>query len=231
MVKNIVAATLMTLFIGSVSDLSAQKRNKKPVFLDDIEVGFESSPVQSVAVNKIPKTKKEILAPVFTDRSAFFPDEAGTIEKATSIQLKYALLLDTDVEQVDNQPLFTLIDEWFGTPYRYGGSTKSGIDCSAFTQALYARVYGINLPRTAREQYKIAQPISRAELKEGDLLFFNTTGSTSHVGYYLQNNKFVHAASSGGVMISDLSDDYWVSRFAGVGRVQGVNTSAVFSQP
>jgi lipoprotein Spr len=92
---------------------------------------------------------------------AFFPDEAGTIEKATSIQLKYALLLDTDVEQVDNQPLFSLIDEWFGTPYRYGGSTKSGIDCSAFTQTLYCPGVRDKLTTHRPGQYKIAQPISR----------------------------------------------------------------------
>jgi lipoprotein Spr len=57
-------------------------------------------------------------------------------------------------------------------------------------------------------------------LREGDLLFYNTRGGISHVGIYLQNNKFVHAASSGGVMISDIFDPYWMKRFMGVGRVE-----------
>jgi lipoprotein Spr len=62
--------------------------------------------------------------------------------------------------------------------------------------------------------------ISRTELKEGDLIFFNTHGGISHVGVYLQNNKFVHASTSGGVMISDIFDEYWVRRFVGVGRLK-----------
>jgi lipoprotein Spr len=111
-----------------------------------------------------------------------------------------------------------LLDEWLGTRYRLGGTDKEGIDCSAFMQVLFTRLYGINLPRTAREQYTVSQKLSRAELKEGDLVFFNTIGGVSHVGMYLQNNKFVHA-SSGGVTISDLYEDYWLKKLIGVGRV------------
>jgi len=86
-------------------------------------------------------------------------------------------------------------------------------------QILFASVYGISLPRTAREQYKVTSRISRTELKEGDMVFFNTRGGVSHVGFYLQNNKFVHA-STGGVIISDLFDPYYLRRFVGVGRVE-----------
>jgi cell wall-associated NlpC family hydrolase len=91
---------------------------------------------------------------------------------------------------------------------------------------LFAGIYGIALPRTAREQYNNSQRISRTELKEGDLIFFNTTGGVSHVGMYLQNNKFVHASSSG-VTISDIFDEYWVRRFVGVGRVQDTQEAPV----
>ena len=97
---------------------------------------------------------------------------------------------------------------WYALPF--GGETKKGIDCSAFVQVMYAGLFGIAVPRTAREQYNATRRISRTEMKEGDLLFFNTRGGVSHVGIYLQNNKFVHAAASGGVMISDLYEDYWV---------------------
>jgi cell wall-associated NlpC family hydrolase len=127
---------------------------------------------------------------------------------------------------VKNMNLVSLIDEWMGTRYRLGGTSKSGIDCSAFMQVLFAGIYGIALPRTAREQYNISQRISRTDLKEGDLIFFNTTGGVSHVGMYLQNNKFVHASSSG-VTISDIFDEYWVRRFVGVGRVQDSQESPV----
>ena len=142
------------------------------------------------------------------------------IELATPLQVKYSVLLNTPVEDVTSIKMFQFIDEWYGTRYRLGGTTKKGIDCSAFSQYLFAAVYGLNLPRTAREQYKMTNRISRTDLTEGDLLFFNTRGGISHVGVYLQNNKFVHAASSEGVMISDVFDEYWVRRFIGVGRIK-----------
>jgi lipoprotein Spr len=115
--------------------------------------------------------------------------------------------------------MFEFIDSWYGTPYKLGGTSKAGIDCSAFTQFLFSAVYCISLPRTTKEQYSLTSRISRTELKEGDLIFFNTRGGVSHVGVYLQNNKFVHSSTSGGVMISDIFEEYWVKRFVGVGRL------------
>jgi lipoprotein Spr len=144
----------------------------------------------------------------------------SALENASPLQIKYSVLLNTPVEEVKDVKMFEFIDEWYGTKYRLGGDTKNGIDCSAFTQFLFAAVYGVTIPRTAREQYKMTNRISRTELKRGDLIFFNTIGGISHVGVYLQNNKFVHAAASGGVMISDIFDNYWVRRFVGVGRLK-----------
>ena len=134
--------------------------------------------------------------------------------------MKYAVLLSTPAEEVKNTKMFEFIDDWYGTPYRLGGTTKKGVDCSAFSQFLFASVYGFSIPRTAREQYNLTSRISRTELKEGDLIFFNTRGGVSHVGVYLQNNKFVHVSTSGGVVISDIFDEYWVRRFVGVGRLK-----------
>jgi lipoprotein Spr len=146
--------------------------------------------------------------------------ETAVIEAASATQLKFSILLNTEVEQVQNLALFSLIDEWYGTRYELGGSTKEGIDCSAFVQMIYSQLFQILMPRTAREQYSACRKISRTEVKQGDLLFFNTRGGVSHVGIYLQNNKFVHAASSGGVMISDVYEDYWVKHFVGAGRYE-----------
>ncbi|MFL5787835.1 MAG: C40 family peptidase, partial [Flavisolibacter sp.] len=190
-------------------------------FLDDIVMDIpKAEPVkktESIAAFSVKKMEESSVA-------------NGSLEKANSLQFKYAILLNMEVEQIQNLPLFRLIDEWMGTRYRLGGSTKSGIDCSAFMQVIFSALYGINLPRTAREQYHMAKRISRTELKEGDLVFFNTKGGVSHVGMYLQNNKFVHASSSG-VTISDLYDDYWVRKFIGVGRVETGQQLAMLSQP
>lgn len=137
------------------------------------------------------------------------------------LQFKYAILLDVPIEEIDDEKLFSFIESWYGTPYRYGGFTKEGVDCSGFTQALMSNIYQVNVPRISAEQYNQSKRISRKQLEEGDLVFFKTNGSSiSHVGVYLRNNKFVHASTSAGVMINDLSDDYYARRFAGSGRVR-----------
>jgi lipoprotein Spr len=150
------------------------------------------------------------------------------IERASVIQIKYALLLNTEVERIQNISLYQNIDDWYGTPYQLGGTTKNGIDCSAFVQTIFLSAFAVTLPRMAKDQYKVTRRISRTELKEGDLLFFNTRGGVSHVGIYLQNNKFVHASVSG-VMISDMFDPYYVKHFISAGRVTSMNNNSSVS--
>jgi hypothetical protein len=158
---------------------------------------------------------EETAAPTLT----VYGDRSAVVEMASPIQLKYAILLNTEVEQLQNKALLESVDEWYGTRYRLGGTTKSGIDCSAFVQASFLAAFGITLPRTAREQYKATKRISRTDLKEGDLVFFNTRGGVSHVGIYLQNNKFIHASTSQGVVVSDMFDAYYLKRYVGAGRM------------
>lgn len=143
------------------------------------------------------------------------------LETFSPMQFKYALRLDVPVELVQNLSLYAFIDEWWGTPYRLGGNSRNGIDCSGFVQALMMGVFSLQLPRTSREQKNATQPIDDASLKEGDLVFFSTNrrGYISHVGIYLHNRKFVHASTSGGVMISDLDEPYWSRHYRGAGRV------------
>lgn len=228
MVKRLTAACSILFAVTTALPAAAQKKASslntsvaKPTlkFLDGIEISTHDA--ETVLVSKV-----SFVQPIHPDVQSLEKKEtdllaSNLIESATTLQLKYAVLLNTEVEQVENTALFSAVDEWYGTRYELGGSTKAGIDCSAFVQAIYAKLFQIPMPRTAKEQYKITKPISRTELKQGDLVFFHTRGSgVSHVGIYLQNNKFVHAASSGGVMVSDLFEDYWVKRFVGVGRYE-----------
>jgi cell wall-associated NlpC family hydrolase len=195
------------------------KSGKKQVqFLDDIAVTPSSTVATQHNTTEETKTRKSTkleTAPAI----GMFGNRSAAVENASNLQLKYSVLLNTEVEQLNNHLLLENIDSWYGTRYRLGGTTKKGVDCSALVQSIFLGVYAVSLPRTAREQYRVSRRISRTELKEGDLLFFNTTGGVSHVGIYLQNNKFVHASASQGVTVSDMFDPYYLRRFIGAGRV------------
>jgi len=192
--------------------------NASPVYIngisftpDGILKNTESGGTKSVKIVTAPVVTKEEYAPVVEAKPS-------VIEHLSTLQFKYAMMMDVDVESLKNLSLLGFIDEWFGTRYRLGGSTKRGIDCSALTGALLLAVYGFNLPRTAKEQYQATEHIDRDELQEGDLVFFNTHGGVSHVGVYLDNNYFFQA-STHGVKISSLDDRYYSKRFICGGRV------------
>ena len=110
-----------------------------------------------------------------------------------------------------------------GSPYRLGGiSPETGLDCSGFVGHVFRQTTGIVLPRDSHAISKAAQPLAETELLPGDLVFFNTLNRAfSHVGIYLGDDRFVHAASSrsGAVMVSNLNDRYWRERFDGARRV------------
>ncbi|QHB17711.1 NlpC/P60 family protein [Mannheimia pernigra] len=105
--------------------------------------------------------------------------------------------------------------EWKGTHYRLGGNSKLGIDCSGFMQVTFRDLFGINLPRTTKEQAKEGQRISKRELRTGDLVFFNTGRGPNgkHVGVYVKNGQFLHASTKGGVIYSDIDSPYWSKVF------------------
>lgn len=153
---------------------------------------------------------------------------AGDIERVDWLQLKYAIVLDATVETLTNVNLLKLIDDWYGVSYCTGGNSKECIDCSSFSHILLQDVYNMNIPRSSREQYSASQHINLEDLNEGDLVFFSNGGDISHVGVYLLNNKFVHASTSSGVMISDLNDSYWKPRYKCAGRYV-TNPTASFS--
>jgi cell wall-associated NlpC family hydrolase len=150
------------------------------------------------------------------------------IEQIQPYRFKYAILMDVAVEQLGNSRLFEFIEDWYGTKYHFGGNSKEGIDCSAFASNLMSYVFGVDLPRMAKEQFHACQRIQKNNMQEGDLVFFHTTRrGISHVGVFLGNNKFVHASLNYGVTISDLNDPYYSRKFVGAGRAKTVQSGAI----
>ncbi len=143
------------------------------------------------------------------------------INTTSSIKTKYSSLLNVNTDDISNISLYMLIDEWYGTAYKYGGCDKSGIDCSNFVNVLYQEIYKKSLKGSSASIFNQCRSISKNELQEGDLVFFKIENNTiSHIGLYLQNNKFVHATTKKGVMIDDLGTAYYTKYFYKAGRLK-----------
>ncbi|GGJ63873.1 cell wall-associated NlpC family hydrolase [Anoxybacillus voinovskiensis] len=107
--------------------------------------------------------------------------------------------------------------QYVGVPYKWGGKTPKGFDCSGFVTYVYQE-FGVSLPRTAEEQYRRGKKVSKEELAVGDLVFFTTYKKTaSHTGIYIGDDKFIHASDKG-VIISDLDESYWRKTYLGARR-------------
>ncbi len=195
---------------SSAETASSKKRNTQ--FLNNISItpGEKKNNNYSYKSNNHSNNKKYY---------NHYAASSFNIENANWLQIKYAIMMDVPVEQLTNLPLLQQIDHWWGTRYCLGGNDENCIDCSAFTQTILRNVYGVNVPRTANEQYDFSTHIKDEDLQEGDLVFFKSGRTISHVGLYIGNFKFVNASTSGGVTISDLNDDYWSKKYVGAGRV------------
>jgi len=130
--------------------------------------------------------------------------------------------VDADNSTIKEKMLMEII-KYLDTPYKYGGSSPDGIDCSAFTRTIYGNVLSVELNRSAKEQYAQGIKIDKPEdLKFGDLVFFNTRRRVKpgHVGIYIGDNLFAHASSKNGVIVSSLEEDYYSHRFMGGRRIE-----------
>ena len=131
--------------------------------------------------------------------------------------------LGMDIELTDNHKLYVNAAEWIGTPYRAGGDSRHGTDCSGLVSQLYKKTYRMRLSRSTDGQLKESNKIARRNLREGDLVFFTSRSSrkkVAHVGIYLKDGKFIHASTSQGVIVSSLKEKYYTQHWLCGGRVK-----------
>jgi len=127
--------------------------------------------------------------------------------------------------------LTSVVKSVYGTPYKYGGVTTNGFDCSGFTRYVFKKM-GVDLARVSTAQYKQGTPVAKSQLKAGDLVFFNTLGKgkVSHVGVYLGDGKFAHASSSKGIRTDKLSNTYYKTRYVGAKRILSADSYSSFAK-
>lgn len=146
---------------------------------------------------------------------------ATKIEDPDNLATEYfSQIMGVALSATSNLKLYQFVYDWIGTPYRLGGVSKNGVDCSGFAFELYNKVFSTLIGNNSRNIFSMVNPINKEQLKEGDLVFFKIgSRSISHVGVYIGNNKFAHASSSKGVMISDLDESYWRRYYYKGGRL------------
>jgi lipoprotein Spr len=166
---------------------------------------------QLVATNKSNEKKTQVKPRA--------PGAANKTAGTSPVQQK----LNLSNKEIKNNKLYSFIDDWYGTPYKYAGCQKTGVDCSCFVNILYETVYGKRISRNSNDIFKECDKISIDEAKTGDLVFFKIGGNTiSHVGIYIKNKLFVHSSTSKGVIINDLNEAYYKKYFFCAGKMKNV---------
>ncbi|MBA3756801.1 MAG: C40 family peptidase [Nitrosomonas sp.] len=138
----------------------------------------------------------------------------GSLQERNSVKFKsspdaYNL---TDPSQI-KKALYSQFNDWQGVRYQRGGLSQHGIDCSGFVHLTFKSKLGLHLPRTTWMQARVGKEVRKDNLRAGDLVFFRTGATSSHVGIYVEKNKFLHASQKKGVTISRLDNVYWKSSY------------------
>ena len=122
--------------------------------------------------------------------------------------------------KVDREKMMKVINSYLNTPYKYGGTTKAGLDCSGLVMVVFKESIGLSLPHSSRKLYGLGRQVSKGKLKFGDLVFFGRSISAiDHVGVFTGNGQFAHASTQKGVIISGLSEKYYRRRYQGAVRI------------
>lgn len=170
----------------------------------------------SIDTKKMEQDKKQLINSFISEKAAVLANAKNTLKNS---EIAKAIKHNKTIDNILNEA-----QTYLGTPYRYGGTTRNGIDCSAFVLSVFGAAAGLSLPRVAASQSQEGERIEKENLQKGDLIFFSHGRRISHVGIVESVSedgeiKFIHAATSKGVMISSLNDSYWGPKFRFAKRV------------
>ena len=170
----------------------------------------------SIDTRKMEQDKKQLINSFISEKAAVLSNAKNTLRNS---EIAKAIKHNKTIDNI-----LTEAETYLGTPYRYGGTTRNGIDCSAFVLSVFGAAAGLSLPRVAASQSQEGERVEKENLQKGDLIFFSHGRRISHVGIVESVSedgeiKFIHAATSKGVMISSLNDSYWGPKFRFAKRV------------
>ncbi len=226
-INYILLLTLFTFIAGCATASSSQRYNQSKPKSEE-QVKKKSIRFTSADSVNYRNYEPEITFPEIPDSllSEFdeIPVEVEPVDKSKFVG-NVEKLKSFNVPLTHRERILFEVIKYLDTPYKYGGNTENGIDCSAFTKFVYQNAVNLELPRSTREQFKVGENISKYDLQFGDLVYFNTTKRSypGHVGIYLGDDQFVHASRSLGVTVSSLEDPYYKKRFIGARRLEKID--------
>lgn len=148
------------------------------------------------------------------------PKTTNTSDPDNLAKEYFSQIMGVAVNATTSSKMYQFVYDWIGTPYRLGGNSKKGIDCSKFAATLYDQVFNTSIGYNSRNIYSNVDKVNKGDLKAGDFVFFKIRSKNiTHVGVYIGDNKFAHASTSRGVMISNLDEAYWKRYYFNGGRV------------
>lgn len=224
--KNFLLGLLVLAIFISCSASSNAQRFKKDNQKREKPAAASKNPAVDSAKKSNGKNERIVFNdPADSSDSEEEFDEPPPVESPvdkSKIALNIDKLREFNIALTPREKILFEVIKYLDTPYKYGGNTQKGIDCSAFTLQVYQNSIAVDLPRSAKEQFDIGEEINKDDLKFGDLVFFNTRrrSNPGHVGIYLGENQFVHASRTLGVTVSSIDDTYYKKRYVGARRVE-----------